>query len=103
MPVAIVEQTAPPARYAVEVDLIRAAHKVIAKIRIAEKPGWQDDGWYLCDLPDFGGRYLDEIRVRTKRGAVRKEPRGTIRYSQESGKHMHRFKFVDLRPLAGEA
>ena len=95
-----VEQTNPPRSFWINGDKLRAVHRVIAVISISEKPGWQDDGLYICDIPDWGGDFTDDIKVRTKRGAARKEPVGRMRYPQEWGKYVRRMKITDL---AGEA
>ena len=94
-----VEQTNPPGSFWIDGDKLRAVHRVIAAILISEKPGWLDDGLYICDIPDWGGGFTDEIKVRTKRGAMRKEPIGRMRYPQEWGKYVRRMKITEL---AGE-
>ena len=69
MPVIICEQTSPPKRYAIPMDKVRAAHKVIAAFSLSAKAGWQDYGLYACDCGDRD-RFIDSIKVRTKKGAV---------------------------------
>ncbi len=77
-------------------DVYALGAVAIAKISISEKPGWLDDGLYLCDIPEWGGSFSDEIKVRTKRGAARKEPIGCMRYPQDWGKYVKRMKITEL-------
>ncbi len=84
MPVAIIEQINPPKRYAVAVDRIRAAHKVIARISVASEPGWRDDGTYLYDWGDGSSPRPHDFKVRTKKGGVRVHPIGDgIRFERD--------------------
>ncbi len=80
MPITVFEQTNPPKRYAVAIDRIQAAHKVIARMSVASDPGWTDDGLYQIEAE--WGRYLDDVKVRTKKGTIRVEPCGRLRYSR---------------------
>ena len=66
------------------------------------EPGWQDDGLYIVqDVERHEGRtlYLDNIKVRTKKGEFRVEPvGGVVRYSREKSNDVWKVRF-----LAGEA
>ena len=93
MPVIICEQTNPQREFAIPMDKVSAVHKVVAQISTSAAAGWQDDGLYAYDWGK-GDRSIDWIKVRTKKGALRKEPLGTIRYNQECGENVRK---VDLR------
>ncbi len=98
MPVVVFEQINPPKRYAVAVDRIRAAHKVIARISVASEPGWRDDGTYLYDWGDGSAPRTHDFKVRTKKGGVRVHPIGDgIRFERdEDAERVRRITFERL-------
>ena len=102
MPIVIIEQTNPPRRYAVAVDRIRAAHKVIARMSIASEPGWRDDGTYLYDWGNGSRPSMLVFKVRTKKGGVRAYPIGNgIRFERDED--AERVRRITWERLAGEA
>ena len=108
MPALVLEQINPKRTYWMPMDKVRAVHKVIGTIIESAEPGWREDGLYSYDWGD-GLRALDWIKVKTKKGALRKEPRGAFRYDGADG-HLARQvtlrlfeSSVDLERLAQEA
>ncbi len=85
MPALVFEQINPERRYWLPMDKVRAVHKVIGTLKESADPGWREDGLYSVEF-DRGFRAVDWIKVRTKKGALRKEPLGLCRYGSESGK-----------------
>ena len=110
MPALVFEQTNPERRYWLPMDKVRAVHKVIGTLTESAEPGWRGDGLYSVEFYR-GFRALDWIKVRTKKGALRKEPLGVCRYGSESGKRAWQVTLrlfesrtdVDVERLAGEA
>ena len=80
-------------------DKVRAVHKVIGTIIESAEPGWREDGLYSYDWGD-GLRALDWIKVKTKKGALRKEPRGAFRYDGADG---HLARQVTIRLFESSA
>lgn len=67
-------------------DKVRAVHKVIGVLKESAEPGWREDGLYSYDWGS-GARVVDWIKVRTKKGALRKEPLGSVcRFDGGDGK-----------------
>ncbi len=102
VPKVIFEQTNPPKQLFVPIDRVRAVHKVVGAMTVSDTPGWHDDGLYAFDFD--GDWCVDRIKVRTKKGTIRKVPRGEgLRYNTKDGL---RVRAIDLRLFgqsAGEA
>lgn len=88
MPVIICEEINSGRQHIVPFDKVRAVHKVIGTLAISAEPGWQDDGTYFIKLGDLP--WVERVKARTKKGTLRKEPRGSMRYDQEFGKRVRR-------------
>ncbi len=59
-------------------------------LSMAAQAGWSGDGWYAYEWPD-GDMHVERIQVLTKRGAVRKAPRGEyLRYSHDRDNNVHK-------------
>ncbi len=110
MPILAFEQINPERRYWLPMDRVRAVHKVIGVLKESAEPGWREDGLYSVEF-DRGVRVVDRIKVRTKKGALRKEPLGLCRYNSETDKRAREITLrlfesgatADLERLAGEA
>lgn len=62
---------------------------------VSPKSGWQDDGLYLVQIDDRrGSLVLDNIKVRTKKGEIRFEPVGIMRYSREGSTRVWKVRFL---------
>jgi hypothetical protein len=99
MPALVFEQINPERRYWLPMDKVRAVHKVIGTLKESAEPGWREDGLYSCQFGK-GVRAVDWIKVRTKKGTVRKEPLGVCRYD---GKDGSRVRQVTLRLFESNA
>ena len=51
-------------------------------LHMSPEPGWQDDGLYLVTFSD-GTAFLDDIKVKTKKGEIRVEPIGIVRHHRK--------------------
>ena len=87
MPVLVFEQINPERRYWLPMDKVRAVHKVIGTFTESAEPGWREDGLYSCEFGS-GFRAVDLIKVKTKKGKLRKEPLGVCRYDGQDGKQV---------------
>ena len=88
MPVLVFEQINPERTFWLPMDKVQAVHKVIGTLRESAEPGWREDGLYSCEL-DKGSRLIDWIKVKTKKGTLRKEPLGSAcRYDSQDGKQV---------------
>ena len=84
MPALVFEQINPERSYWLPMDKVRAVHRVIGTLTESAEPGWQEDGLYSYDWGD-SGRVVDWIKVKTKKGTLRKEPLGVCRHDGQDG------------------
>ncbi len=110
MPALVFEQINPAQTFWLPMDKVRAVHRVIGTLKESAELGWREDGLYSVEF-DRGFRAVDWIKVRTKKGALRKEPLGLCRYGSESGKQARQVTLrlfesnadAGFERLAGEA
>ena len=68
---------------------------------VSPESGWQDDGLYVVQYDERPRTFaLDNIKVRTKKGEIRVEPLGIVRYDREHSKRVWKVHFVaeEARP-----
>ena len=66
---------------------------------VSPESGWQDDGLYVVQYDERPRTFaLDNIKVRTKKGEIRAEPLGVVRYDREHSKWVWK-----VHSLAGRA
>ena len=99
MPALVLEQINPARTFWIPMDKVRAVHKVIGTFTESAEPGWREDGLYSCQFGK-GVRAVDCIKVKTKKGTLRKEPLGVCRYD---GKDGSRVRQVTLRLFESNA
>ena len=109
MPMLVFEQINPQRSFWLPMDKVRAVHKVIGVLKESAEPGWREDGLY-SHVWENDFRAVDWIKVRTKKGALRKEPLGGVcRYDGQDGKLVRQVTLrlfeasaaADLERLAG--
>ncbi len=68
-------------------------------LEVSPESGWQDDGLYIFQYDDRRGTLvLDNIKVRTKKGEIRVEPLGIVRYCREDSKRVWKARFLPGEP-----